>query len=138
MQILVVEDQPDLVAMLSDLLRHEGYDIETAVDGVTGLNKAMGGPFDLVILNAKLPGKSGMDVCRDLRTNGKDVAILMLTAKTLIDRVVGLRLGADDCVTMPFEPQELMARVEALLRRSKKGQRRASIQIPVRKSGGGL
>ncbi len=120
-RVLVVEDQPGLAGILSGLLRPEGYNIETAADGITGLNKALGGSFDLVILDAELPGKTGLDVCRDLRANGRDVAILMLTAKTFIDRVVGLRIGADDCVSKPFEPQELVARVEALLRRSKKG-----------------
>jgi two-component system alkaline phosphatase synthesis response regulator PhoP len=110
-----------LVLTLTDLLQAEGYQVESAVDGPTGLTRASKEPFDLVILDIMLPGKSGLDVCRELRQQGKDVAVLMLTAKTqLIDRVVGLKLGADDYLTKPFEPPELLARVEALLRRVKR------------------
>jgi two-component system alkaline phosphatase synthesis response regulator PhoP len=88
------------------------------------LARALAESFDLVILDVMLPGKSGLEVCRDLRQSGKDVAVLMLTAKTqLTDRVVGLRLGADDYVTKPFEPPELLARIEALLRRVKRDKR---------------
>jgi two-component system alkaline phosphatase synthesis response regulator PhoP len=120
-RILLVEDEPGLVLTLTDLLQAEGYQVESAVDGPTGLTRASKEPFDLVILDVMLPGKSGLDVCRELRQQGKDVAVLMLTAKTqLIDRVVGLKLGADDYLTKPFEPPELLARVEALLRRVKR------------------
>ena len=120
-RILLVEDEPGLVLTLSDLLAAEGYEVASAMDGPGGLAKAASGQFDLVILDLMLPGKSGLDVCRELRQKGKDIAILMLTAKTqLTDRVVGLKLGADDYVTKPFEPPELLARVEALLRRVKK------------------
>jgi two-component system alkaline phosphatase synthesis response regulator PhoP len=120
-RILLVEDEPGLVITLSDLLRAEGYTVESAGDGPAGLARASGEKFDLIILDVMLPGKSGLDVCRELRQHGKDVGILMLTARTqLIDRVVGLKLGADDYLTKPFEPPELLARVEALLRRVKK------------------
>ena len=120
-RILLVEDEPGLVFTLSDLLSAEGYTVETASDGSTGLKRATAEPFDLVLLDVMLPGKNGFEVCRELRRQGKDVAILMLTAKSqLTDRVVGLKLGADDYVTKPFEPPELLARVEALLRRVKK------------------
>jgi two-component system, OmpR family, alkaline phosphatase synthesis response regulator PhoP len=106
---------------LSDLLTSEGYAVESATDGPRGLARAAGEPFDLLILDVMLPGKNGFDVCRELRQQGNDVAILMLTAKTqLTDRVVGLKLGADDYLTKPFEPPELLARVEALLRRVKR------------------
>ena len=106
---------------LSDLLIGEGYAVDIAVDGPTGLQRAVAEPFDLVILDVMLPGKNGFDVCRDLRQQGKDMAVMMLTAKSqLTDRVVGLELGADDYVAKPFEPAELLARVEALLRRVKK------------------
>jgi two-component system alkaline phosphatase synthesis response regulator PhoP len=106
---------------LADLLAAEGYSVESAGDGPTGLSKATNGQFDLVVLDVMLPGKNGLEVCRELRQQGRDVAILMLTAKTqLTDRVVGLKLGADDYVTKPFEPAELLARIEALLRRIKK------------------
>ena len=116
--ILLVEDEPGLVLTLSDLLRAEGYTVESAIDGPTGLARAVNESFDLIILDVMLPGKNGLEVCRELRQRGKDVAILMLTAKTqLVDRVVGLKLGADDYLTKPFEPPELLARIEALLRR---------------------
>jgi two-component system alkaline phosphatase synthesis response regulator PhoP len=120
-QILLIEDEPGLVLTLSDLLESEGYHVETALDGPSGLTKAMNTRFDIVILDVMLPGKNGLDVCRELRQEGSDVAILMLTARTqVIDRVVGLKLGADDYLTKPFEPSELLARIEALLRRVKK------------------
>jgi two-component system alkaline phosphatase synthesis response regulator PhoP len=120
-RILLVEDEPGLVLTLSDLLTAEGYAVESAMDGLTGLARAANERFDVVILDLMLPGKNGLEVCRELRQQGKDVAILMLTAKTqLVDRVVGLKLGADDYLTKPFEPPELLARIEALLRRVKK------------------
>lgn len=120
-RILLVEDEPGLVLTLSDLLAAEGYEVESATDGPTGLARAANGQFDLVILDVMLPGKNGLEVCRELRQRGKDVAVLMLTAKTqLTDRVVGLKLGADDYLAKPFEPPELLARIEALLRRVKK------------------
>jgi two-component system, OmpR family, alkaline phosphatase synthesis response regulator PhoP len=119
-RILLVEDEPSLALTLSDLLAAEGYEVETASDGPTGLARAAAGGWDLIMLDVMLPGMSGLDVCRDLRRHGKDVAILMLTAKTqLTDRVAGLKTGADDYVTKPFEPPELLARIEALLRRVK-------------------
>jgi two-component system alkaline phosphatase synthesis response regulator PhoP len=120
-RILLVEDEPGLVLTLSDLLSAEGYEVETATDGPTGLAKAAGGSFDLIVLDVMLPGKNGLEVCRELRHQGKDTPVLMLTAKTqLVDRVVGLKIGADDYVTKPFEAPELLARIEALLRRSKR------------------
>jgi two-component system alkaline phosphatase synthesis response regulator PhoP len=120
-RILLIEDEPGLVLTLSDLLQAEGYTVDHAGDGITGLAKATGEPFDVIILDVMLPGKNGFDICRDIRSRGSDVAILMLTAKTqIIDRVVGLKLGADDYLTKPFDPSELLARVEALLRRARK------------------
>jgi two-component system alkaline phosphatase synthesis response regulator PhoP len=120
-RILLVEDEPGLVLTLSDLLAAEGYEVESALDGPSGLDRALNEQFDVILLDVMLPGKSGLDVCRELRQRGKDVAILMLTAKgQLADRVVGLKLGADDYLVKPFEPPELLARVEALLRRVKK------------------
>ena len=123
-RILLVEDEPGLVLTLSDLLSMEGYTVESATDGATGLARATGEPFDLILLDVMLPGKSGLDVCRELRFRGKDVPVLMLTAKSqLVDRVVGLKIGADDYLTKPFEAPELLARIEALLRRAKKENR---------------
>jgi two-component system alkaline phosphatase synthesis response regulator PhoP len=123
-RILLVEDEPGLVMTLSDLLTAEGYEVDSAADGPTGLSKALDGGYDLLLLDVMLPGMSGLDVCRSLRQHGKDVGILMLTAKTqLTDRVVGLKLGADDYLAKPFEPPELLARIEALLRRVKREKR---------------
>jgi two-component system alkaline phosphatase synthesis response regulator PhoP len=120
-RILLVEDEPGLVLTLSDLLSVEGYEVETAMDGLTGLARAAAEAFDLIVLDVMLPGKNGLEVCRELRQQGKDTPVLMLTARTqLVDRVVGLKIGADDYVTKPFEAPELLARIEALLRRSKR------------------
>ncbi len=123
-RLLLVEDEPGLVLALSDLLTTEGYTVEAAGDGESAVAKAMSEPFDLVILDVMLPRKDGFEVCRELREQGNDVAVLMLTARSqLEDRVVGLKLGADDYLTKPFEPPELLARVEALLRRVKQEHR---------------
>lgn len=120
-RILLIEDEPGLVLTLSDLLAAEGYEVETAGDGPGGLSRALNEQFDAIVLDVMLPGKNGFDVCKELRQSGKDVAVLMLTARTqVIDRVLGLKLGADDYLTKPFEPSELLARVEALLRRVQK------------------
>jgi two-component system, OmpR family, alkaline phosphatase synthesis response regulator PhoP len=127
-RILLVEDEPGLVVTISDLLSLEGFQVEVATDGEAGLAKAATGEFDLILLDVMLPKKGGFDVCRELRQKGVDTAVLMLTAKTqVVDRVVGLKLGADDYLTKPFNPAELLARVEALLRRVQKENR-----IPVR------
>jgi len=124
LRILLVEDEPGLVITVSDLLASEGYEVDSATDGVSGLEKAAAGGYDLVLLDVMLPRKTGFDVCRELRQRGQDVPVMMLTAKTqVIDRVVGLKLGADDYLAKPFEPSELLARVEALLRRVKKENR---------------
>jgi two-component system alkaline phosphatase synthesis response regulator PhoP len=121
LRILLVEDEPGLVMTLSDLLSAEGYEVEAASDGPTAISKALASRFDLIILDVMLPGKSGFEVCKELRAHGVDSAILMLTARTqVIDRVLGLKIGADDYLTKPFDPSELVARVEALLRRVQK------------------
>jgi len=123
-RILLVEDEPGLVMTLTDLLIMEGYEVASAPDGPSGLARAMGEPFDLIVLDLMLPGKNGLEVCREMRQRGNDTALLMLTAKSqLTDRVVGLKLGADDYLTKPFEPPELLARIEALLRRVRKENR---------------
>jgi len=121
-RILLVEDEPGLRLTLSDRLTSEGYEIATARDGDEGFERATGERFDLVILDVMLPKRSGLDVCRDLRQRGSDVPVLMLTARgQLADRVVGLKLGADDYLTKPFEIAELLARVEARIRRGPSG-----------------
>jgi len=116
--ILLVEDEEALRMTLSDRLRSEGYEVDCAGDGEEGLNKATGLPFDLIILDVMLPHRSGFDVCRDIRTAGLATPILVLTARDqTMDKVLGFKLGADDYVTKPFDTLELMARIEALLRR---------------------
>jgi two-component system, OmpR family, alkaline phosphatase synthesis response regulator PhoP len=123
-RILLVEDEPGLVLTLSDLLSAEGYAIESVGDGEAALAKAGAEDFQLMILDLMLPKRTGFEVCRKLRQMGEDLAILMLTARSQIaDRVVGLRIGADDHLTKPFDPEELLARVEALLRRVLKENR---------------
>ncbi len=118
-RLLLVEDEPSLARTLSDRLAAEGYEVEVAGDGPSGQRLAVDGDFDLVLLDVNLPGKNGFDVCRDLRRDGIAVPILMLTARNeLVDRVLGLKLGADDYLAKPFETLELLARIEALLRRS--------------------
>ncbi len=125
-RILIVEDNAGLVMALTDLLTAEGYEVETAGGGTEGLEAAAGGRFDLVVLDVMLPGKNGFDVCRDLRRRGVDTPVLMLTARSqVIDKVLGLKLGADDYLCKPFEQLELLARVEALLRRGQSKARQA-------------
>ncbi len=115
----MVEDEKGLILTLTDRLSSEGFDIKTAGDGETGFALALNENFDLIILDVMLPKKNGFDVCRDLRRKNVETPILMLTAKSeTFDKVLGLKLGADDYLTKPFEIAELLARIEALLRRS--------------------
>jgi two-component system, OmpR family, alkaline phosphatase synthesis response regulator PhoP len=117
--ILIVEDEQDLRMTLTDRLESEGFSVQFAKDGREGLEKATSGAFDLIILDVMLPGKNGFDICRDVRQAGLVTPILMLTARgQTVDKVLGLKIGADDYVTKPFEMIELLARVEALLRRA--------------------
>jgi two-component system alkaline phosphatase synthesis response regulator PhoP len=119
-RILLVEDEPSLVLTLTDRLVSEGYEVETAGDGEEGLSRGLEGSFDLILLDVMLPGRDGFEVCRELRARGVQVPIVMLTARgQVVDRVVGLKLGADDYVTKPFEMAELLARMEALFRRAR-------------------
>ena len=118
-KILVVEDEAGLVIALRDRLRKEGYVVSVAKNGVAGFERAINDKFDLIILDLLLPGKDGLAVCQKLRQLGSDTPILMLTARRqTMDKVAGLRTGADDYVTKPFQMAELLARIESLLRRS--------------------
>jgi len=117
-RVLLVEDEAGLRLTLSDRLVSEGYAVETAGDGEAGLASATTGGYDLIVLDVMLPRMNGFDVCREARQRGVTTPILMLTARGQVaDKVVGLKLGADDYLTKPFETIELMARLEALLRR---------------------
>lgn len=116
--ILIVEDEEALRMTLGDRLRSEGYVVDFAIDGEEGKEKATHLPFDLIILDIMLPHRSGLDICMDIRRAGLATPILLLTARgQTSDKVVGFKLGADDYVTKPFDTLELMARIEALLRR---------------------
>jgi two-component system, OmpR family, alkaline phosphatase synthesis response regulator PhoP len=116
--ILLVEDEQALRTALGVRLRAEGYVLDTAVDGEEALRKATNLPFDLIVLDVMLPIRNGFDVCREVRQEGMATPILMLTVRDqVVDKVVGLNLGADDYMTKPFEPAELIARIQALLRR---------------------
>jgi two-component system, OmpR family, alkaline phosphatase synthesis response regulator PhoP len=118
-RLLLIEDEPGLVLTLRDRLSREGYAIETSSDGESGLERAAREPFDLVLLDVMLPRLNGFDVLRELRKRGAEMPVIMLTAKgQVVDKVVGLKLGADDYVTKPFEMVELLARIEAKLRRA--------------------
>jgi two-component system alkaline phosphatase synthesis response regulator PhoP len=118
-KLLLIEDEPGLRLTLTDRLVSEGFEVETAPEGNEGFRRASSEGWDLLILDLMLPGKSGLDICRDLRQQGNGVPILMLTAKgQTVDKVLGLKIGADDYLTKPFEMMELLARIEALLRRA--------------------
>jgi len=118
-RILLIEDEEALCMTLSDRLQSEGYVVDYIHDGVSGYERAIRDPADLIILDVMLPGKSGFDVCRSVRQAGIVVPILLLTARTQTEeKVLGLGIGADDYVTKPFQMAELLARIQALLRRA--------------------
>ena len=119
-RILFVEDEPAFAIGTIDRLRSEGYEVEWAQTGSAGYSTALARACDLIVLDVMLPGKNGFDICRDLRREGVNAPVLMLTARgEVVDRVLGLKLGADDYVQKNCEPAELMARIEALLRRAR-------------------
>jgi len=127
-KVVIVEDDAAMAAALRDGFTYEGYEIELARDGESGLRLAREASPDLVILDVMLPKMSGLDVCKRLRAEGSILPIIMLTARGQeIDKVVGLKLGADDYVTKPFGFMELIARVEALLRRTAGGTKTAEV-----------
>ena len=127
-RILIVEDDADIASVLADDLRIEGYDVQIAADGASGLRMAVEGSCDLVLLDLTLPGKDGLDVCRMLRQSTRRLPIIMVTARTHeAEKVLGLELGADDYVTKPFSPRELRARIGAVLRRARDDDGRAGV-----------
>ncbi len=116
--ILVVEDERDIAELIALHLRDQHFEAEIATDGNTGLERALQKEWDLIILDLRLPGKDGLDICREVRRSSRYTPILMLTSKASeLDRILGLELGADDYLTKPFSIMELMARVKAILRR---------------------
>ena len=120
-KVLIIEDEPDMALGLRDNFEYEGYDVLVARDGKEGLSRALADNPDVILLDIMLPKMSGLDVCRQLRSNGVETPVIMLTARGQeIDKVIGLEMGADDYVTKPFSIKELLARVRAHLRRSTK------------------
>ena len=127
-KILVVEDDKAMAVALRDGFKYKGYSVQLATDGAVGSRLAKERNFDLVILDVMLPKMSGLDVCKQLRSSGNDIPIILLTARGQeIDKVMGLELGADDYVTKPFSFMELIARVEAVLRRASKRTERQDL-----------
>jgi two-component system OmpR family response regulator len=131
-RILVADDEPHIRGVVRAYLEREGYEVVEAEDGEAALEHGRQAGLDLLVLDVMLPGLSGFDVLRALRSEGSSVGVLMLTARDdVIDRVAGLELGADDYVTKPFEPREVVARVGAILRRF---GRPASVQRVLRRT----
>ncbi|KPD20926.1 MULTISPECIES: response regulator transcription factor [Idiomarina] len=117
--VLLIDDDTEMSVMLTELFKRESVDLSVAEDGVTGLDKALNGDYELILLDVMLPGIDGMQLLQRLRQQHRDTAVLMLTARgDDDDRVMGLELGADDYLPKPFNPRELVARVRALLRRT--------------------
>ena len=129
--ILVVDDEPHIREIVGSYLAREGHEVTYAADGDAALAAALDGEPDLIVLDVMLPGRSGFDVLRELRAAGRRPAVIMLTARDdVIDRVAGLEIGADDYVTKPFEPRELVARVGAVLRRAAQPSAAAVLGAP--------
>lgn len=119
-KVLIIEDELSILKLLTYNLEQEGYEVESAMDGQEGLEMAMSNKYDMILLDLMLPGKDGMEICRDLRQSRIEVPIIMLTAKdTEIDKILGLEIGADDYITKPFSPREVIARMKAIFRRYK-------------------
>ena len=120
-RVLVVDDDVELCDLIAEYLRPEGFEVQAVHDGETGLERALAGDADLVVLDMMLPGISGLDVLRKLRERSR-LPVLILTARGQdVDRIVGLEIGADDYLGKPFNPRELLARIRAILRRTKTG-----------------
>lgn len=120
-KILIVEDEQHMLSGLKDNLEFEGYEVDTASDGNTGLKKILHSDFDLVLLDVMLPQISGFDICKKARKEGVETPIIFLTAKSEeIDKVIGLETGGDDYITKPFSLREMLARIKAVLRRAQK------------------
>lgn len=120
-KVLLIEDELSILKLLTYNLEQEGYAVDSSMDGNEGLQKALNQSYDIILLDLMLPGMDGVDVCRVLRQEKIEVPIIMLTAKdTEVDKIIGLELGADDYITKPFSPREVLARMKAVLRRYKK------------------
>jgi DNA-binding response OmpR family regulator len=121
-RILIVEDEEAIRTGLIDVLVYHGYEVEFAADGISGLDKALSGRFDLILLDVMLPGMDGFDICNRIRAQDRDQPVIMLTAKSTDEDIIqGLSLGADDYVAKPFSVAQLVLRIQAVLRRSRIG-----------------
>ncbi len=130
-RILIIDDEPDIIDLVSYNLKKEGFDVDSATDGEAALANIGTSEYDLVILDLMLPGIQGLDLCRMMRSdsNNTSIPIVMLTAKgEEVDKIVGLEMGADDYVTKPFSPRELVARIKAVLRRAEQRESPAPLQ----------
>lgn len=122
-KILIVEDELSILKLLTYNLEQEGYNVESAMDGEEGLEMALQNEYDMILLDLMLPNKDGMEICRELRQEKSEVPIIILTAKdSEIDKILGLEIGADDYITKPFSPREVIARMKAIFRRYKKSK----------------
>lgn len=122
-KILIIEDESSIVKLLSYNIEQEGYETKTFMDGEEGFKRALDNDFDLILLDLMLPSMDGIEICRQLRREKVDTPIIMLTAKdSEIDKIIGLEIGADDYITKPFSPREVIARMKAIFRRYNKSQ----------------
>ena len=120
-KVLLVDDEPSIITLLAFNLEKDGYEVTTATDGAEGYRLAISNPFDFIILDLMLPSMDGMDICKRLRQEKFDTPIMILTAKDdELEKIIGLELGADDYMTKPFSPREVLARMKAILRRTNK------------------
>lgn len=131
-RVLIVDDEPNMRLGLKDNLEFEGYAVDTAENGIAGLDCIRQNPYDLIVLDVMMPGQSGFEVCKKMRSEGISTPVIFLTAKgEEIDKVLGLELGADDYITKPFSLRELLARTKAILRRTEETHSPASQQEEV-------
>lgn len=120
-KVLIIEDEQSILKLLSYNLEQEGYNVEVMMDGQEGLELALENEYDMILLDLMLPNKDGIEICRTLRQEKIEVPIIMLTAKdTEIDKILGLEMGADDYITKPFSPREVLARMKAIFRRAER------------------
>lgn len=129
-KILIIEDESSIAKLLSYNIEQEGYQTETVMDGKEGFTEALKNEYDLIVLDLMLPSMDGIEICRELRREKVDTPIIMLTAKdSEIDKIIGLEIGADDYMTKPFSPREVIARMKAVFRRYEKGQQKPVEQV---------
>ena len=128
-KILIVEDELSILKLLTYNLEQEGYEVESAMEGDKGLEMALSNSYDMILLDLMLPNNDGMEICRELRQEKSEVPIIMLTAKdSEIDKILGLEIGADDYITKPFSPREVIARMKAIFRRYKKSENKKEVE----------